>query len=47
MMQISIGHAGHWAAGLLYLTPVVLLGLGVLYQRYIDRKEGKRPLDEQ
>lgn len=37
-MSIPIAHAGHWAASMLYLVPVVILGLGVLYQRLADRR---------
>lgn len=37
-MSIPLAHAGHWAASMLYLVPVVILGLGILYQRHADRR---------
>jgi hypothetical protein len=41
-MIIPIAHAGHWLAGLLYLTPVLILVGGVLWQRHNDRRHPER-----
>lgn len=48
-LSIPIAHAGHWAASLLYLMPVALLGCGIGYQRFRDRqaaREESRSPDE-
>ena len=37
MTAIPLAHAGHWAAGLLYLLPVFILAGGVFWQRRNDR----------
>lgn len=39
--QIPIAHSGHWAASLLYLMPVALLGGGIAYQRFRDRQAAR------
>lgn len=39
--QLPIAHAGHWTAGILYLTPVALLGCGIAYQRFRDRQAAR------
>ena len=36
--EVPLAHSGHWLANLLYLLPVVILGLGILWQRRNDRK---------
>lgn len=36
--DIPLAHAGHWLANLLYLLPVVILGLGILWQRRNDKR---------
>ena len=43
-MNIPIAHAGHWLAGMLYLTPVFILVGGVLWQRHNDKKHPERYL---
>jgi cytochrome c-type biogenesis protein CcmH/NrfF len=40
--QIPLAHAGHWAAGLLYMLPVVILAGGIFWQRRNDRKARAR-----
>ena len=32
-------HAGHWAAGLLYLAPVVIVVGALAWQSYKDRRD--------
>ena len=36
--MIPLAHAGHWAAGLLYMLPVFILGGGILWQRRNDKR---------
>ncbi|MFY9265014.1 MAG: hypothetical protein WAO61_06275 [Solirubrobacterales bacterium] len=49
-MMIPIAHTGHWLAGLLYLTPVVVLAAAIGWQRHNDRhahdSEPDRPQTE-
>lgn len=40
-MIVPLAHAGHWAASMLYLVPLFILGLGVLHQRRTDRRARK------
>lgn len=48
-MNTPLAHAGHWIAGLLYLLPVMLIALAVLWQRFkaIDERkpDDADPLD--
>jgi hypothetical protein len=48
MIDIPLAHAGHWLAGLLYLVPVFVLGVGILWQRRKDRllRESGEVVDE-
>jgi hypothetical protein len=46
---LPIAHAGHWAASILYLMPVIILGGGIFWQRRKDAQfegEGSRTRDE-
>jgi hypothetical protein len=46
---VVLAHAGHWAASILYLMPVFILGGGILWQRRRDRqleKNGGQVRDE-
>jgi hypothetical protein len=38
---VVIAHAGHWAAGLLYLAPVVIVVGALLWQSFKDRRNGR------
>lgn len=49
LINVPLAHAGHWAAGLLYLTPVVILAGGIVWQRRNDKRldeEGAHKRDE-
>jgi hypothetical protein len=37
---LILAHAGHWAAGLLYLAPVLIVVGALLYQSWKDRRLG-------
>ena len=37
-LTLPLAHAGHWAAGLLYLVPVFILAGGILWQRRNDKR---------
>lgn len=37
-----IAHAGHWAAGLLYLAPVVIVVGALMWQSFKDRRDERR-----
>ncbi|HEV7918245.1 MAG TPA: hypothetical protein VGO97_01595 [Solirubrobacterales bacterium] len=36
-MNVPIAHAGHWLANMLYLVPVLVLVIGILFQKWADR----------
>jgi hypothetical protein len=37
---LILAHAGHWAAGLLYLAPVLIVVGALVYQSWKDRRLG-------
>jgi cytochrome c-type biogenesis protein CcmH/NrfF len=37
--SLVLAHSGHWAAGLLYLAPVVIVVGALLWQGYKDRRD--------
>jgi hypothetical protein len=37
-MDLPLAHAGHYLIGLLYMLPVVILGLALLWQRRRDAR---------
>lgn len=39
-MDLPLAHAGHYLIGLLYMLPVVVLGLALLWQRRRDARAG-------
>lgn len=46
---LPFAHAGHWFASILYLMPVVVLGIGIVMQRRRDHaleESGERVADE-
>lgn len=46
---LQFAHAGHWAASILYLMPVIILGGGILWQRRKDAQlegQGARTRNE-
>lgn len=43
----SLAHAGHYLVSLLYLLPVVVLGVGVAWQRHKERQESKAAASEE
>lgn len=38
-VTVPLAHAGHWLAGLLYLTPVIVLAVAIGLQRFKDRRK--------
>ena len=42
-MNAILAHAGHWTTSLIYLAPVLLIVLALLWQRIRDRRAGRAP----
>lgn len=40
VVALIVAHAGHWAAGLLYLAPVLIVVGALLWQSIKDRRRG-------
>lgn len=41
-MNLPLAHSGHWAASLLYLTPVVFLTLTLRLQSWKERRRARQ-----
>jgi hypothetical protein len=39
---VIVAHAGHWAAGLLYLAPVLIVVGALMWQSFKDRRDEPR-----
>lgn len=40
-MAPVLAHAGHWATQLIYLAPIALVALAVLWSKRADRRAGR------
>lgn len=38
-----VAHAGHWLVNVLYAAPVLIIGGGLGYQAWKDRRDGVSP----